>query len=325
MNHIILQPTGNKDAREHYNDTIENPVRIERIKKYVDTTIYENILELYPDGNIYIWGVTNGANDANKHKWEKIKKGDVTLFSQDGMIFRTAITTMAFHNKSLANYLWGVNDKGETWENIYLVDDIKALNISYKQFNKIVGYDEKYIIQGFNVLDDLKSEKLFNKLDLYSDVIPADITEQEYEKEIKRLMNEENLDKASQGTSRKEQSYLRKIMFNGKKIATCGICGREMPVELLVTAHIKKRSDCTKEERLDVSNIVMPMCKLGCDDLYEKGYILVREGKIERNRSKFESLAVTNYLNGVVGMKCTAWNERTSEYFEQHNSKFKAN
>lgn len=31
MNNIILQPSGNKDAREHYNDTIKHPVNLSEI------------------------------------------------------------------------------------------------------------------------------------------------------------------------------------------------------------------------------------------------------------------------------------------------------
>jgi hypothetical protein len=31
MNQLILQPSGNKGAREHYADTIDNPVEINQI------------------------------------------------------------------------------------------------------------------------------------------------------------------------------------------------------------------------------------------------------------------------------------------------------
>lgn len=61
---------------------------------------------------------------------------------------------------------------------------------------------------------------------------------------------------------------------------TCGICNKEYPINLLITAHIKKQTHCTFEEKLDYKNIVMPMCKMGCDDLYEKGYIFIRDGKV---------------------------------------------
>ena len=37
MNKIILQQSSNKDAREHYVDTIENPVSLDSIKSFLDS------------------------------------------------------------------------------------------------------------------------------------------------------------------------------------------------------------------------------------------------------------------------------------------------
>jgi len=312
----------NKAARKHYSDTIEKPVQIDIIKKFVDPVIFHKIQDLYPDGNVYVWGVTNGSKNVNKHKWEKMKQGDVTLFSKDGILFRTAVTTISFTNKALAEELWQVNDVGETWENIYLVDEIQALNLTCKQLNKIVGYEEGSVVRGFNVLDDEKSNALFNKLDLYSETFSEAVSQEEYEHEIEKLINEDSLDKVSQSTSRKEQSYLRKKLFKGKKSAVCGICGKELPVDLLIAAHIKRRADCSKEERLDVDNIVMPMCKLGCDDLYEKGYILVQEGSVKKNYKKWMSPVVSEYINKLDSIKCESWTENNKNYFEHHNIRF---
>lgn len=35
MSKVILQPSGNKDARKHYEDTIQNPVPIEVLSEYL--------------------------------------------------------------------------------------------------------------------------------------------------------------------------------------------------------------------------------------------------------------------------------------------------
>ena len=183
------------------------------------------------------------------------------------------------------------------------------------------NYKENYIIQGFNILNDKKSSALCDRLDLYSDTFCEDVSREEYEKEVERLIEGE-LDKKSQGTSRKEQSYLRKILFKGRKTAKCGICGNEFPVELLVTAHIKKRAECSKPERLDVNNIVTPMCKLGCDDLYEKGYILIRDGIIMKNYKKLMCPIVHDYLDKMDNTLCISYNNDNEKYFDYHNNKF---
>ncbi len=319
MNNIILQPTGNKDARKHYFDTIQNPVDINVIKKFVDVSLFNKISAIYPNGKVYIWGVTNGKNNVNEKRWAKIKSGDVTLFSQDGKIFRSGVTTITFKNKDLAKHLWDVNSDGETWENIYLVDELKDLNISYVDFNSIVGYDEKFIIQGFSYLDDEKSNLIIESLALDSDTYGINIDKSEYEKEISKLLSSKCLDTVTSGTSRKEQSYLRKKLFHGIKTCKCGICNRELPIDMLITAHIKKRSECTFEERLDVDNIVMPMCKLGCDDLYEKGYLFVDEmGKVAINKNRMATPTLKSLLASLDGTLCSHWNTKTKKYFEYH-------
>ena len=52
-----------------------------------------------------------------------------------------------------------------------------------------------------------------------------------------------------------------------------------------MAAHIKKRSFSSTEEKLDYKNIVMPMCKFGCDELYEKGYIIIKDGQVVINKT----------------------------------------
>ena len=64
------------------------------------------------------------------------------------------------------------------------------------------------------------------------------------------------LDKAGHRALRVEQSYLRKGLFKGST-APCDLCGRVFEVELLVTAHIKKRADCDDQEKRDVAHVVM--------------------------------------------------------------------
>ena len=90
---------------------------------------------------------------------------------------------------------------------------------------------------------------------------------------------------------------------------------------LLVAAHIKKRAECNKEEKLDYKNIVMPMCKFGCDELYEKHYIVITEGKIRNNKSVVLTEAVQRYIQGIEGRDCNYWSENSEKYFVWHHEK----
>ena len=149
--------------------------------------------------------------------------------------------------------------------------------------------------------------------------------ESDYNKLIDDLENENNLDNTTVGTSRREQGLLRRYLFNNNEFSRCGICNHEYPVNMLVAAHIKKRASCTTKECLDYKNITMPMCKMGCDDLYEKGYIYVEDGKIIRNPEKESSITpkIRHYLVSIGDKKCNYYNQKTKRYFNWHRSKFK--
>jgi hypothetical protein len=317
MSLVILQPTGNQDARIHYEDTIIKPVRLEEVKKYLTAENYNELSSLYNVEEVSIWGVTRGTNDVNFNKWNKIKPGDISLFARNKKIFSSAVVTYKLHNKSLAKSLWGTNSDGDTWECIYFLDELNSRDISYELFNRVVGYSPKFVIQGFSVLDEEKSEKLITSLGLQSQLFTPPVSRQEYEevisnKELASLEIEVNR------MARAEQGYLRKKLFGNKKVDRCGICGEEFTINFLVAAHIKKRSACSEEEKLDFENIVMPMCKFGCDDLYEKGYIGINNGQI----SVFKYNDLTPYMKGYVGKlsgnECTYWSKSTQEYFKWH-------
>ncbi len=82
-----------------------------------------------------------------------------------------------------------------------------------------------------------------------------------------------DLDRIIQAHQRREQNRLRAALFAGRTAASCDLCGREFPIELLVAAHIKQRSQCSNPERQDLAHVVMSACRFGCDELFERGYI----------------------------------------------------
>ncbi|MEU4803156.1 hypothetical protein [Actinosynnema sp. NPDC023587] len=83
------------------------------------------------------------------------------------------------------------------------------------------------------------------------------------------------LDRAAVARYRVEQGALRHVLIGDDPTGRCALCGRVLPVELLVAAHVKRRSECSDEERRDLRNVAMLACHLGCDRLYELGYVSV--------------------------------------------------
>jgi len=318
MSKVILQPAGSKDAKRHYIDTVETPVDINVIRRHVNNDIYKQLLEIYPDGRVPTWGVVPGTNNGSVKKWERIETGDVTLFARQSKIFASAVVTLKIRNEALALELWGRDKKGQAWEYMYFVDEKRRQDIPYPRFNSVVGYKTNNVIQGFNVLTEDQSRLLFDTFDLESAIHLPDITEEEFDSAVDALEGYDDLDLPSKVNGRKEQSFLRRHLFEGKIITQCGLCNENLPVSFLVAAHIKKRSQCSLEEKKDYQSIVMPMCKFGCDELFEQGYIGVRDGKVIQIKEFPITEKVEKHVKKIGGNICSYWNESTSVYFDWH-------
>ena len=128
-------------------------------------------------------------------------------------------------------------------------------------------------------------------------------------------------DVPTNSTARAEQSKLRKLLLGRGN--SCAVCGTKLPSDLLVAAHIKKRSECTDSEKGDLSNIAMLACKLGCDALYEHGYLVVnKDGIVEAGKDSIPSNNYGELVSGRIGNRCMAHGPTTEKYFSWHREKF---
>ena len=60
------------------------------------------------------------------------------------------------------------------------------------------------------------------------------------------------------------------------------------------------------------------MYKFRCDDLFENGYIGVRNGKIEKLNVKKTTNVIDKYINSLIGNDCLKWSKSTKKYFDWH-------
>jgi len=119
--------------------------------------------------------------------------------------------------------------------------------------------------------------------------------------------------------ARGEQAALRTFLFGKASIAECALCGRSLPVSLLRAAHIKRRSQCSDQERRDFRAVAMPACVLGCDALFELGWVTVDdEGTIEPVGEL--SGAAEAARAEIVGGTCKAFSHWTKPYFAWHRA-----
>jgi hypothetical protein len=57
---------------------------------------------------------------------------------------------------------------------------------------------------------------------------------------------------------------------------------------------------------------------MGCDALYESGYISVAEGKVAVCNPQDFPVKVQNYLKGLDGKETPYWNPARKKYFDWH-------
>jgi len=127
------------------------------------------------------------------------------------------------------------------------------------------------------------------------------------------------LDQSRVTNQRLEQGKLRQLHLGSHRVAACSICGRRLPVSLLVVGHIKQRARCLPSEKRDLQNIAMPICLLGCDALYESGFITVSpEGRIAVASHSVDSTGLSPVLARLSRRQCRAYSSATEPYFAWH-------
>ncbi|MFE5595708.1 hypothetical protein [Streptomyces sp. NPDC056549] len=117
---------------------------------------------------------------------------------------------------------------------------------------------------------------------------------------------------------RREQQKLRRALIGSRTTTTCGFCGRTFPSRLIRAAHIKRRSQATRQERLNMSNVI-PACLMGCDELFEHGYIYVEgDGTIAASLSSSATSDLKQIAEALVGRTVGDFGTHRAEFFRWH-------
>ncbi|WP_226556632.1 helix-turn-helix domain-containing protein [Priestia aryabhattai] len=314
---IAFQPNSDKIGQQNFKKTIEQPIPQSIIQNYLSSEEIEQIKYMYNDKGIEVWGVKEGKNGVTKKQYDKLSPGDIVFFYKEWYLYCKAVVTFKIYSPELAKALW--NDAN--YEYVYFLTNVESCRIPIEVVNDtIYGKNERFAIIGFKVLTSEQSEQLLNKLELETEPQLKEITKEDYQKAL-TLKIDKPLDSVARRIGRVEQGYLRKLLFGKRLYEKCACCGNLYHISHLYAAHIKKRSLCNVEEKLD-SQIVMPMCKFGCDTLYEEGFISVTsKGKfirLDKVTKKNLTPPVESILQKLDGRECSYWNVNTAKYFEWH-------
>ena len=280
-------------------------IHVTELREYLTEDEDAYLGELTPDW-LWVRGVDAATDGRNKRTWEKMNEGDVALIAWDWNMVAVGEIVMRKFSPAFAK-----SQNRETHPFHYFLLNVEPVHIPYADVNRVLGYGEGNNFQGFMRLEEDSGAFL----DLLKEHIP---TSHLFSKDtlIERAL-EGDMDRRTEVTRRCEQGLLRRLYFENRDECRCGFCGRDFPIEFLVAAHIKRRADCSDKEKRDVSSNIIPACRFGCDELFERGYILGINGVLTKSHVKPATGATDAYISLIEGRQIGGW-DRRGGYFDWH-------
>lgn len=164
MTQVILQPASGVHPTEHYRETIEKPVPLERIRPHISDELFVTLKGLYPEGRALVWGAIPGVQ--NTPKWDRMQTGAIVLFYKDKKFISSAQLTLKTRNSQLARELWKTRKGGETWELVFFLKDLHQENLPYTNLQKTIAFGPRLMLRALTVLDPARSETVLDRFTL---------------------------------------------------------------------------------------------------------------------------------------------------------------
>lgn len=311
MARVAYQPCSDPKAQKNLQTTILNPVLLSDIEDLLSSDVKQKLESAYPDGRLFIWGL---ASTKTIKAWSELEPGDVAIFNTKTVVSVSACFLLRMNSRELALRLWGWEDesKATTWENIYFVRDVRHHAIDFKQVRAQLTYNRDREFFRYSASHSDAIFRLYPEISRQANSSGVALHTAKQEIQLEATEGSANV------STRLEHRYIVQHLFQGKETGYCCICHKEYPRHLLVAAHIKKRSVCTLEEKLDVENIALPMCRLGCDPLFEFGYLSVKNGIVTKHPSQKITAGIKEHLESVIGKTVLGWSRKNRKYFDWH-------
>jgi hypothetical protein len=155
MSNLFLVPAGDPRARENFAHTVRRRVPLSDLER-LRPAAFE--LASSARGGASAWGTKPGKDDRHVSPWSAMDRGDWVLFYFDGLFPVSARVLTREHSPGVAKRLWG-EDEGQTWEYMYLLDEVRQVDIPRLALNARLDYKPGSHPQGFaRVNRDLNTE-----------------------------------------------------------------------------------------------------------------------------------------------------------------------
>lgn len=280
----------------------------------------KNHVEAIRQGSLWTTVYRNGTFPEPRAAIKKLNRGDIVVHYKGPAVRAVSfVDETAVEAPRPPHYPRKPGDSDHGWL-VHVVPVATDLYLSFEDAGWIVHHGtpgplnldgmpgERYLSR----LTDDEGDRLLERLGVSMPALPTDETDDS--------SGDEPTDGQALVSIRREQKRLRRYLLRGLTEAPCALCGRVLPERLLVAAHIKRRSSCTNAERLNLASSAMLACSLGCDVLYEWGYVTVgHDGLIAAGRLA-STTAVAQAVEALTGRPCSAFDDHRAERFAAHAS-----
>lgn len=149
MNTIYF-PAGsgtNKQAHEHYANTIAKPIKINDIKHLLSDEELSKLVRVAKDGQtLYVWGHKINHKLSSK-TGSRVNTGDLALFLQTPLKQKRAskrlqaygVVSATITNEMVAEKLWGKDEDNNSWDHIQFYSSINEIEENYNDYCDAVG------------------------------------------------------------------------------------------------------------------------------------------------------------------------------------------
>lgn len=158
--------SGGHGTEKHYYDTIKSKRTISEISEFLTADEISKLTTYTHSRPHAVWGAVPGGG--NIRTWGTMEQGDYILVYRSGKIIAAAEVASKVHNPRLAEYFWGKDEDGKTWELVYFLTNLIEVDVSQSSLNLYLGYNENYFPRGFMSIDQQKTNKL---LQTYGDLL----------------------------------------------------------------------------------------------------------------------------------------------------------
>src|SRR5438034_438349 len=166
---LLYMPPGNHEAMVHYQDTIVNRVPLQRLSRFIPPNLSDRLQRTFGVTPIAVWG--SEAVSRNRANFERMSPGDDVLIVEGAHIRLIGKIAAKTENQGLSRELWKSLSGNEktTWELIYFIANPRQLDLPFKEFCKLFGYEQTYRLRGFTTVAADKLEAFYSRYDdLYS-------------------------------------------------------------------------------------------------------------------------------------------------------------